>query len=401
MRLSSVHEKTTASEVEISGSFGETRLWFRVPAGLGDQVRPNPFIVAGLMPAMLKGEPLEVSPEYTISPRLLASLPKIQHILHAWIPALQIVEVLATPGVPVPGRAGAACFFSGGVDSAYTYLKHADEITHLVLIHGLDIHHDDDKAFSRALRPVSQIAERLGKSLITVRTNAREFCKANGLTMLLFHGALLGSVSLLLGFQRNFIPASQTYDDLEPWGSHALLDPLWSTEASEVIYDGAEARRIDKVREVAQHADLLQSLRVCSTGTGANCGQCEKCVLTSTALRLVGASTPAFPKLDLDRLKGLKINLDNLEYFVEMSEVAGQIGDRELQNVLDASLRRFEAKLILKRADAVFFGGAVRRLLGGMREKPAHPPLLRPEDPTNGTSNGARALRVWRTRTLR
>jgi hypothetical protein len=152
---------------------------------------------------------------------------------------------------------------------------------------------------------------------------------------------------------------------------------------------------------VAEHPELLEALRVCSAGTGANCGACEKCLLTSTALRLVGAHTSAFPKLDLGRLKKLKINLDNLEYFVEMWEVARQTGDVELHRLLDKSLRRFEAKQILKRADAVFFKGAVRRLVDGLRSTPKKTVLLRPEDPTYGNGSGAKALRLWRTRAFR
>jgi hypothetical protein len=401
MRLSCVQAKQFGSEIEIAANIGETRLWYRVPAAFGEQVRSEPFLVAGLMPAMVSGGGLAVSSDLGISPRLLASLPRIQQILHTWIPALRKIDVEARPEMPVAARPGAACFFSGGVDSTYTYLKHADELTHLILIHGLDIHHEDEASFSRALDPARDLAQRLGKVLIPVRTNAREFCKAHGLTMLLFHGALLASVSLLLGFGRNYIPASQTYDDLEPWGSHALLDPLWSTEASEIIYDGGEARRIDKVAAVAERPELLASLRVCAAGTGANCGACDKCLLTLTALRLVGAHTAAFPKLDLERLKALKINLDNLEYFVEMWEMAGQIGDLELQRLLDKSLRRFEAKQILKRADSVFLRGAVHRLVSSLREKPKETPLLRPEDPTYGNATGARALRLWRTRAFR
>lgn len=401
MRLSCVQAKQSGSDIEIAASVGETKLWYRVPAAFGDQVRAGPFLVAGLMPAMARNEELEVCPGTEISPRLYRALPKIQQILHAWVPALHEIEVKANCGSPAPSRPGAACFFSGGVDSAYTYLKHADELTHLILIHGLDIPHEDDASFARALEPAREVADRYGKQLVTVRTNAREFCKANGLTMILFHGALLASVSLLLGFGRNYIPASQTYDDLEPWGSHALLDPLWSTEASEIVYDGGEARRVDKVAEVARHPELLASLRVCSAGTGANCGACEKCLLTMTALRLVGAHTSAFSALDLDRLRKLKVTLDNLEYFIEMWDVARQTGDRELERLLDRSLHHFEARQIFKRADAIFLGGAVRRLLGGMREKPKQSPLLRPEDPTNGNGNGAKALRMWRMRTFR
>jgi len=402
MRLGGVQAKDFGSEIEISANIGDKRLWYRVPSSFAGEVRAEAFVIAGLMSAMAKGESLEVSPELRISRRLLGSLPTIQHILHAWIPALQIINVRANCGLPAPPRPDAACFFSGGVDSAYTYLKHADEISHLILIHGLDMHHDDQDSFARALGRGSEVADNLGKTIVPVRTNAREFCKASGLTMILFHGALLASVSVLLGFQRNYIPASQTYNDLEPWGSHPLLDPLWSTEACEIIYDGAEARRIDKVRVVAEHPDMLASLRVCpGHGAGGNCGQCDKCLLTMIALRLVRAQTSAFPKLDVRQTKNLLVNLDNLEFYLEMYEVAQEVGDAEIEKRLRSCLRRFEMKQLAKRADAVFLGGMVRRLVGGFRGTPSKSALLRPEDPAHTTHSDTAAIRLWRTKALR
>jgi bacterioferritin-associated ferredoxin len=345
---------------------------------------------------MARRENLELDPELRMSPRLLGSLTTIQQILNAWVPGLHRVQVVAQPSLPAPPRRGAICFFSGGVDSAYTYLKNAEDITYLVLIHGLDIHSEDEASFARAFEGVRQVAEGLGKSVIPVRTNAREFCKANGLTMILFHGALLASVALLLGFERSYIPASQTYWDLDPWGSHALLDPLWSTEASQIIYDGAEARRIDKVRAVAEHPELLASLRVCAgEGQGSNCGECEKCLLTMLAMRLVGAKTPILPKLNLNRVKRLKPTLDNLEYYLEMHDVAQQVGDLEVEKLLRSTMRNFELRQILKRTDALLLGGRLRKLFG--KPNRAHAPLLRPRDITSGDMDDVQAARLWRT----
>ncbi len=219
--------------------------------------------------------------------------------------------------------------------------------------------------------------------MVVVQTNAREFCNAGGLTMVLFHGALLASVSLLLGFERNFIAASHTYDDLEPWGSHALLDPLWSTENCEIVYDGGEARRIDKVREIVRRPKLLACLRVCANDArGQNCGVCEKCIRTMTELRLVGASSPAFPVLDPRQLRSLRISFDNLVYYVEACEVAQRIGDKEVYEPLHRALRRFEIRQLAKRGDAVLLGGMMRRVLEFVRPAPKQAPLLRLYNPT-------------------
>ena len=38
-----------------------------------------------------------------------------------------------------------------------------------------------------------------------------------------------------------------TYAHLGPLGSHPLLDPLWSSEDVELVHDGCEATRLDKL----------------------------------------------------------------------------------------------------------------------------------------------------------
>jgi len=40
-------------------------------------------------------------------------------------------------------QAGAEAFFSGGVDSFYTFLKHRHEITDLAVVHGFDSHNHE------------------------------------------------------------------------------------------------------------------------------------------------------------------------------------------------------------------------------------------------------------------
>ena len=73
--------------------------------------------------------------------------------------------------------------------------------------------------------------------------------------------------------------------------SHPALDPLWSTEAVEVVHDGAETRRVDKVAALAASPLALRYLRVCweNRGGAYNCGRCGKCMRTMVDLDLAGA----------------------------------------------------------------------------------------------------------------
>ena len=63
------------------------------------------------------------------------------------------------------------------------------------------------------------------------------------------------------------------------FGSHPLLDPLWSTETLAFVHDGCEANRMEKVRRIAESPLLLEGLRVCVDDRGPdvyNCGSCWK-----------------------------------------------------------------------------------------------------------------------------
>jgi hypothetical protein len=64
----------------------------------------------------------------------------------------------------------------------------------------------------------------------------------------LYHGAALAAVALLFQDRlgKILIPPTYSYADLLPWGSHPLLDPLWSTEQTTIEHEGCEATRVEK-----------------------------------------------------------------------------------------------------------------------------------------------------------
>jgi hypothetical protein len=115
------------------------------------------------------------------------------------------------------------------------------------------------------------------------------------------HGSALASVAHLLSdqFDRICIPATHTYGDVIPWGSHPLLDPLWSSDQLDILYDGAEANRFQKCEVIAQYPKALDTLRVCWKNPGGdyNCGHCEKCTRTMLMLKAHGVleKSKAFP----------------------------------------------------------------------------------------------------------
>jgi hypothetical protein len=102
------------------------------------------------------------------------------------------------------------------------------------------------------------VAEGLGKELIEVETDLSAFSSpVVGWGM--YHGAALASVALLFQhlFRKVYIAATYTYSELLPMTSHPMLDPLWSTELTEIEHDGCEATRLDKTTFISE-TDAVQ-----------------------------------------------------------------------------------------------------------------------------------------------
>jgi hypothetical protein len=250
------------------------------------------LVALGLLPAMKLGVPLRVPGE--VSPRLLGSTEQIQEIFRLWHEDARIVAVEARPRSEVkPTGGGIGAFFSGGVDSFFTLLERREEITDLIFVHGFDIPlSGKDGLRRRASEMARNVSETLGKRLIEVRADIRSFSDSY-VSFLDHNGAALAAIALL--FQQRFrtvlIPSTQSYAHLYPSGSHPLLDPLWSTERTEVLNDGAGTMRPEKVASIAADDLAMSWLRVClQNPDGAyNCGRCEKCLRTLVNLRAVGA----------------------------------------------------------------------------------------------------------------
>ena len=319
-------------------------LWFRVENGSFG--RDLDFLVpVTLLPAMRLGARLTLPGP--ISPRLVAAVPKVQQIFTLWNEAYQTVPFdIPTGATPRQGNDARGCFFSGGVDSFYAALQHQDEITHLIFVNvGFD------RPDPLALENVRGAAEDLGKPLLEIETNLRSFSNSCGVEFADYGGAALGAIALLLQheFEQIRIGSTFSYFALPRWGSHPLTDPLWSTEALEVIHDGAAATRPMKVARIARDDVAMRRLRVChpragETGRSLNCGQCSKCLRTMINLRVVGAlgRCDTLPgELDLDDVAQLPINDDrDLAFMLENLRALEDGHDEPLAAALRANLER-------------------------------------------------------------
>jgi hypothetical protein len=356
---------TTQVSAEVDGF----RVWFRAPGLYALSSAADPFFAAALLPAMTTGGSLEVDPGLALSPTLLRNAQELQEIFHCWNPRqLKLVPMKATARPAQQLNSGSLAFFSGGVDSTYTFLKRADEITHVVFIHGFDFSHDERADFEVALKRNSLFAEKFGKTLIPIETNLYQYLYRYHLSRNLSQGAHLGAVAMLLGFPVVFIPSSDSYNDLSPLGSHPLTDPLWSNECVRIIHDGCEARRVEKLKRICQSEEALSNLQVCFGSVKANCGKCSKCVRTMIPLSLLGVSTEAFPPLP--SLKSLRRSVRSqtgefaMQFTRENAELAALIDDRSndaLRKMLDGLVRRAELRQAVRLIDHALLGGIMRQ----------------------------------------
>ncbi len=259
-------------------------LYFRVK-GCSLSVDGTPFIAAALPLAMSRGWNLQV--EGPVSALLQQSIPQIQSVFKLWVPGFEKIEWQA-PTLQTRSRPSASgTFFSGGVDSYYTYLKHQKSIASLIFVTGFDIPLHKTELAQRVSASIRQTAQALDVNLIEVTTNLREFCD-QFVSWRMYHGAALASVAHLVGQAVGtvYLAATHTYADLFACGTHPLLDPLWSSETVNIVHDGCEATRFQKVARLAQSDIALKTLRVCyrNRASELNCGRCEKCLRTMISL---------------------------------------------------------------------------------------------------------------------
>ncbi len=253
---------------------------------------PDAAFVAALPVAMGLASSLTVPAG--VSPRLLENAETIQDMLTGWHPHLRRVEVDAEPGPGVTAGEprGTAAFFTCGVDSFYTVLKRRDEIDAVVYAHGLDLPRDDPKR-DLVSAAVQGAAGELGLPAIELETDVRLFSDPVCDWERIYTSAALATVGHLLAdsFERILIPATHSYRDLHPTGSHPLLDPLYSSDRLRIEHVDA-VTRVAKLEYLVDSELAMRSLRVCfHPGVdGLNCGSCAKCVRTMVGLRAIGAA---------------------------------------------------------------------------------------------------------------
>ena len=340
---------------QIQGPGVDVQLWYRSQHAIA--ACPETFVAATLLPAMASGATMRV--EAPVSPLFLSNLVALQDTMAAWYKQLRPVEIECPirPAGGTPDGHEKLSFFSGGVDSFATVVRHREEITHLLLIRGFDIPLSSVDLWERVKGELTDAASELRLELITVETNAKELLNRAGDWGLITHGAGLASVGLLFGdcADRVFIPSTHHVTDLFPWGSHPLLDHLWSTETLRFVHDGGHLTRVEKTAMIAQNQAAMRHLRVCYKNVqGAyNCGECEKCVRTMIGLSLAGRLRECLTfseDLDRKRLRSVYLTSENDAAFArENLARALELQRVDIASALQSQLWSFDVRRSLDR----------------------------------------------------
>lgn len=294
---------------------------------------PESALAMAMLAAMRLGINVDV-PE-RISSTFLENQRRLMKIFCGWFPKYQPIEISANAIFVTPkhtaGRVG--CFFTGGVDSFYTYQKHQAEITDLIFVHGYDVRLSDVQKRQAISAMGHELQQETGVRFIEIETNSIRLFRDYGKWGLHAHGYGLGTVARLLSayLDKLYIPSSFPQAELFPWASHPDTDPLFSDEDLVIVHDGCEASRTEKVSAIADIGFAQKHLRVCTAKIADlyNCGRCEKCLRTMTGLYAQGR---------LDKFETFHASLDpeSIKRLI--------IGDPSARKFMQDNIRLLEAK---------------------------------------------------------
>ena len=258
----------------------------------------DPFVVALLVPAMLRGEPLVI--EGDVDEMLLGAVRGlVQDTLRLMAPAWRRVAVEAgrRAAVPVTDWAkGAATSMSGGIDSMHL-VRHRlldPQVPELLRVRTLVHHHvgahgDDDRAFEEHYAHARRIADRLRLPLVGTRCALGEAYRG----MDYIHCVTTRNLAASLALDHLF--SVFHYGSSEPIGGRprmtrfdgiATLEPqllpLFNTTRAVWLQFGGDVTRLQKTADVLAEPALRRDLLVCVRGqrgarAGLNCGRCYKC----------------------------------------------------------------------------------------------------------------------------
>lgn len=319
----SLKNKKVKLSAQLSLKKGKTHhVYFEVDEEFKEHIAKdaNPFLAASLPIAMKKNEDLEI--DGIVSKNLLTNSVEIMKVLKSWNLGFTPILIHAkSDRENSKNTKNVGCFFSGGVDSFYTYLKNKNKISYLIFVHGFDIKADDVALYKKIEKNIASIAKKEKIRLIRVKTNVRQVFDQY-FDWVVSHEFAIATVALFLGngFKEIYASCGLQTKDSDHHYMVPELDPLWSTESMKIVHWGCDAGKIDKLTFLPRYQIAMENLRVCWVNKNReyNCCECEKCFRNMLALYVSGSldKCKTFDKvLNLEKLKNTRVDEHVLKYF--------------------------------------------------------------------------------------
>jgi len=382
-------------------------LFFETSPEAGEHLAPSPdaLVAACFLPATRHGE-RRIAVDGPVCPRLQEGLRTIARLLEGWFARphpIPVIEPTAGFRAPFPRRPRrSAFFFTGGVDSTHLLLRnrrefpadHPDRFQDALAVVGLyapDQFSGDDvfALYRRAIDALRELAVEARIDLVPVATNVTalepeiEFIAEESLSSALAACAHLfasrwSDVSLASG---------RDVSTLVPLGTHPLIDPYLSSAAIEIRHVGIAFTRPDRLREVCEWDEALHRLIVCMAGPPPpflNCGRCEKCLRTMTALAGLGrlAEARQFPARELspETIDAFPLGPHHAPYWRALLPLLHEGGRSDLAAAVERRLADADRqgewfadvgwRGALRRADRRWLGGRLMNLRRALRRAP-------------------------------
>lgn len=337
--------------------------WLEVADHDADALRVSgdPFLIWLAPVSALRREPVRL--DVAVDQELLEQVREVQRVWQTWFPECRAVALDAAAHDAVAAHVGTgsptsaqrtAAFFTGGVDSFFTVLRHdAGEgtprrvhIDDLIYVHGFDVLLSNERAGTRVVESLRQAATGLAKPLVVVRSNLRETCFARTDWPRHSHGAALAGVAHALGarYHTVLLGSSAGYGDLRFWGSHPLVDPMFHSSRLRVLHDGPAFMRVQKTESVVRSPIARAHLRVCwKSDSGDNCGRCNNCYRTMLVLESLGVldDCRTFDRrtLDLSRVSRIYCRHDyDVRQFGYVRDLARREGRADVAEAVERAL---------------------------------------------------------------
>ena len=289
----------------IESAEGTRNIWFDLPddADHGPASSGNAWLSLLLPYAMQSGERIDLT--LPVDPLLLENARQLVKIWSSWYPELKLPEIHAPTRRAAVTAGRVAQFFSGGVDSWFTLLRHTEstprfpqvgEVDDLLTVGGFDIPIGRADEFRQLSDSAREVAERFGKRQVVASTNLRDQMEGAWRTAWgpswasLSHMAATASVALFLERRYAQVKIGSTgLGTIPPRGSHPMTDILFSTSATSFHHDHALYNRAQKIERIAESDYAVSKLKVCyADGTFRNCSRCNKCHRTLMSFDVLG-----------------------------------------------------------------------------------------------------------------